>query len=260
MSGKSQELEQELGRLIAKGDLLYCALAKQVGRSDKRFLKALEEKEVKLPVFSREYEDWYSVALRVVAQVLPDRLSDFILQYKNEKRKSIDFLTYTISDALLGLQTSRAGEVIADASAALGKFERQVSILKSAQAAFNSSLTNLAGMLQADLFDSELEAAAELGARGFFRAAGAMAGVVLEKHLAHVCELHTLKSGKKHASIGDLNQVLKDAAIIDIAKWRFVQHLADIRNLCDHKAVREPTNDDIAELVEGVAKIIKTVN
>ena len=260
MSGKSQELAEELSRLVAKGDLLYYALGKQVGKIDQRLLKVIEEEKVKLPIFNQEYEGWYSVALRVVAQIIPDRLSDFIVQYKNEKRKSIDRLTYTISDALLGIQTSRAGDVIADSSAALGKLERQVSILKSAEAAFKSSLTNLVGVLQADLFDSELEAAAELGTRGFFRAAGAMAGVVLEKHLAHVCELHRLRSGKKHPSIGDLNQVLKDAAIIDTAKWRFVQHLTDIRNLCDHKGVREPTKGDIAELVEGVARTIKTVN
>jgi hypothetical protein len=38
----------------------------------------------------------------------------------------------------------------------------------------------------ASLFDSELDAALELGHKGFSPAAGAMAGVVLEKHLAEV--------------------------------------------------------------------------
>jgi uncharacterized protein (UPF0332 family) len=84
--------------------------------------------------------------------------------------------------------------------------------------------------------------------------------VVLEKHLSHACDGHSLKSSKKHPSIGDLNQLLKDSGVIDTAKWRFIQHLADLRNLCDHKKDREPTKEDIAELVEGVGSVIKTVS
>ena len=39
-------------------------------------------------------------------------------------------------------------------------------------------------LVQADLFDSELDAADELGKKKFTRAAGALAGVVLERHLS----------------------------------------------------------------------------
>ncbi len=48
----------------------------------------------------------------------------------------------------------------------------------------------------ADLFDSELESAKELSKKGFLRAGGALAGVVLEKHLAQVMTNHGLKSKK----------------------------------------------------------------
>ena len=114
-------------------------------------------------------------------------------------------------------------------------------------------------MLQADIFDSELEAARELAKKGFVRGGGAIAGVVLEKHLGHVCKMHNLKSRKKHLTISDYYQLLKENEIIDTAKWRFIQHLGDLRNLCDHNKDREPTKDDVQELVEGVGKIIKTV-
>ena len=109
------------------------------------------------------------------------------------------------------------------------------------------------------MFDSEIDSAKELTKKGFLRGAGAIAGVILEKHLGHICENHGLKSRKKHPSISDFNQMLKDGQIIDTPKWRFIQHLGDIRNLCDHKKERDPTKDDLTELLEGVDKVIKTV-
>lgn len=36
--------------------------------------------------------------MQVVRQLLPDRYEDFVRQYKNDKRKETDSLTYTISD------------------------------------------------------------------------------------------------------------------------------------------------------------------
>jgi len=42
-------------------------------------------------------------------------------------------------------------------------------------------------------------------------------------------------------------------------QWRFIQHLADIRNLCDHSKADEPTAEQVDDLVKGVGKIIKTL-
>ena len=91
------------------------------------------------------------------------------------------------------------------------------------------------------------------------RAAGAIAGVVLEKHLDEVCVAHNIKITKKHPSIADLNEALKNASAIETPQWRFHQHLADIRNLCDHSKSAEPTVDQVSDLIEGVAKVTKTV-
>lgn len=191
---------------------------------------------------------------------MPDRLADFVALYKNDKRKDVDYLTYTISDYLINLQTTWGSEVTTDGSAALPKMQNQTSILKSASSRFVSSLFDLKEVLQADLFDSELEAAAELNKKGFTRGAGAVAGVVLEKHLAHICETHDLKTRKKHPTISDYNQMLKDSEVIETSRWRFIQHLGDLRNLCDHKKDRDPDKTDVAELIEGVDKVIKTVS
>jgi hypothetical protein len=259
MASKFEALKRKLASLVHQGELLYYAMADNIGKLPDNAKKDLEKQGIKLPCFELEYDTWYSEALRVVKQVIPDRTDDFVKQYKNEKRKEIDFLTYGISDYLLGLQTTRYGEVLADRSAAIPKMQIQNSILKSAEKRFESTLFDIQEVLQADLFDSELEAAKELAKNGFFRAGGAVAGVVLEKHLGHACENHRLKSRKAHPSISDYNQLLKEAEVIDITKWRFIQHLGDIRNLCDHGKDREPTKEDVLELVKGVEKVIKTV-
>jgi hypothetical protein len=115
--------------------------------------------------------------------------------------------------------------------------------------------------LQSDLFDSELEVARELSTKGFFRAAGAIAGVVLEGHLKQICMDHKL-SLPARATISTANDKLKGADVIDQAQWRFNQHLGDLRNLCDHKDGRkttaEPGREQMDDLIQGVAKVIKT--
>jgi hypothetical protein len=59
--------------------------------------------------------------------------------------------------------------------------------------------------------------------------------------------------------LGKLNEMLKQSNAIDIPTWRFIQHLTDLRNLCDHKLSSDPTKIQIEELIAGVRKITKTV-
>jgi len=94
--------------------------------------------------------------------------------------------------------------------------------------------------------------------KGFQRAAGAVAGVVLEEHLATVCEQHMIPM-PMNATISKLNDLLKEKEVLDLPTWRFIQRLGDLRNLCDHKRPQEPTVENIDELVAGARKVTKTV-
>ena len=129
--------------------------------------------------------------------------------------------------------------------------------MESLRSRFDSSLFEIKQLLQADLFDSELDAARELLKNGFLRASGAICGVILEKHLGQVCTNHSLSLRKKNPTINDYNQLLKDENAIDVPTWRLIQRLADIRNLCDHNKEREPKKDEIEDLINGVDKVIK---
>ncbi len=265
MSSNLDKYKSDLKRLCDLGALLDKALLKKCfseedlrKKAKKDFFKDFE----KLPNFDSTYQIWYSEAISIVNLLLPHRLDDFIHLYeKSKNRKDITYENYSIEDCLQGLVITRGfeKEVIVGTAAAIPRFRQQLVILNSAKRRFDSSLFDIKQIIQADLYDSECEAAKALNKHGFCRAAGAMAGVVLEKHLAQVCDNHKIHVGMKNPTISDLNQFLKTANIIEIPIWRFIQHLTDLRNLCDHNKKCEPTSSDVLELITGVEKIIKTL-
>lgn len=258
--------KKDLDSLLAKGNKLLLALQvecfpEQVERAFKSTEKAKEILKA-LPSFAETYQPWYSEAKVLIRQLLPDRLSDFVRYYEKPKpRKDITYENYRIEDYLQGLVVTRGWqkEKVVGPDAAIRQFHQQLAILESVKARFESSLFDIRQLVQADLFDSELGAAKELAKNKFTRAAGALAGVVLERHLAQVCENHGIKVTKQTPGIADLNNALKEANVIDVPQWRFVQHLADIRNLCDHDKKREPTTEQVDDLVARVTKITKTL-
>jgi len=258
----------DLAKLISLGDSLHmslqsrcqptefnAAVESQLGEKAKKFLASL-------PDFGSEYQRWYSEAKALIKQLLPDRLDDFVRHYEKPRpRKSISYESYRIEDCLQDLRVTRFGgeEVVVETSAGIPHVRQQLAILKAVEARFESSLFDIRQLVMADLFDSELDAASELAKHKFLRAAGAVAGVVLEKHLVQVCGNHSIKITKKNPGISDLNELLKSSNVVDVPQWRFVQHLADIRNLCDHDKTAEPTAEQVDDLVKGVAKVVKTL-
>lgn len=134
-----------------------------------------------------------------------------------------------------------------------------MNLVKAANDTLDSTLLDLKAVLQANLYDTEIEAAGALAKAGYLRASGAICGVFIEKHLLHVCNIHNITIRKKNPGISDLSQLLKDADVTTIPQWRFIQHLSDLRNICDHAKGREPTKEEIESLVAGAEKVLKTV-
>ena len=265
-----EQYKGDLGRLIAAGERLWMAMQYKCWPKEfeERVREEYGEKATPdflgdLPSFPDEYQAWYSEAKALVRQLLPDRSDDFSGYYEKPKtRKEITFESYRISDYLEGLRVTGSGfpaEEIVDPSAAIPRFKQQLAIVKAISNRFESSLFDIRQLVQADLFDSELEAAKALVKQGFLRGGGAMAGVVMEKHLAQVCENRKVKLPKKALTIGDFNDALKKAEAIDLPQLRFNQHLGALRNLCDHNKDAAPTKEQVNELVDGVMKLTKTL-
>ena len=210
--------------------------------------------------FISEYTVWYSEALPVIRAFLPDRLAEFESLYTSSA--SVNPSGYSIQDYLIRarllITPSNPSWFEQASEVARTKFMTQISILDSVRSRLDSILADIKGVLQADLFDSEMDAAKELLRNGYLRPSGVVAGVVLEGHLKKVCLDHGLKVGKD-STISTLNDALKDGGVIDVPQWRRIQHLGDLRNLCSHKKERDPTTEDVQMLLDGVNEVIKTL-
>jgi hypothetical protein len=268
MTTNIDHFKNDLDNLIKTGDHLLNSIQlecfpekfthevkNQLGEEAEEFLKTI-------PNFTDKYQSWFSEAIVLLQQILPARLPDFVRLYEKPKsRKNVSFENYRIEDCLQGLRVTQGytKEKVVGPEAAIPHFRQQLAIVKSMRKRFESSLFDIRQLVQADLFDSELDAAKELLRKKFTRAAGALAGVVLERHLNQVCVSHNITVSKKDPGIGDFNDLLKESGVFDIPQWRFIQHLADIRNLCDHSKTVEPAIEQVDDLITGVMKVIKTV-
>lgn len=256
--------KDNLDALVALGskmdlDITYRYLEDQ-GKLEEKHKKSAAEIKGAL---EKDYQRWFTESCAVIKQLLPDRLTEFDHLYKGDgKRKEINSATFNIQDWLNGIRsgTNAYGEKYYDDFAIVSmRFRTQHSILQSLESRFESTLFDIRQFVQADLFDSELDAARELMKHGFLRGAGAIAGVVLEKHLGQVAANHNITTRKKHPSISDYNDLLKNGGVLDVPGWRQIQRLGDIRNLCDHNKDRDPTKEETEELISGVEKFTKSL-
>jgi hypothetical protein len=211
----------------------------------------------KKPHFISEYQRWYSLALRVVEQLLPDRYSEFRNFYKDERRRGMDVETYGVADYIKGIRPLTMSQN-SQASSAMRCFQQQISILETAEERLESVLTDIGRSLHSEILDDELDAARNLLTASHVRSAGVVAGVALEGHLKKLIDDHKVSLRKK-ATLSNLNEALKDAGVYDVPQWRRIQHLTDVRNLCGHKGEREPKREEVEDLINETSKIVKTL-
>ena len=262
MESNLEKYRKEIRDLCADGYLLRCGLLNEMESpvTDKdleRFPDELVNK-IKSATFKDKYQKWYNASLVVIKQLLPDRLSDFVGAYHQDVKKEKTLSNYGIEDYMLGITLSQYSKE-ANNVFIRRKFEIQYQIVSSLTDRLDSSLFEIKQMVEADMFDSEIDAATMLADNGFLRGAGAICGVVLEKHLKSVALSHGLKIAKKAPSINDLNELLKNNDVIDVAQWRHIQFLGDLRNMCDHDKKPEPTKANLDDLISGVQKVLKTI-
>ena len=127
MKNIGQQIKEQLIALHNEGIEILLAEVEEKTRKVKKGEK--DDIQKPMPAIVR-YQSWYTKALPVVRQLIPERYQEFQEQYKLEKRKEIDYATYTISDYLIGLRVTRLGEDVVDPLSAFAtKFQQQIFIL-----------------------------------------------------------------------------------------------------------------------------------
>ena len=134
----------------------------------------------------------------------------------------------------------------------------QHTILQSVSSRIDGVLANVELAMFTEIKDAELSSCAQL-IKISPRAAGALAGVVLEGYLQKVASNHSITIRKKAPTVSDLNDPLKKEDVYDTPTWRKISFLADIRNLCSHKKTDEPSKEQVQELIDGVNWVTKNV-
>jgi len=251
-------IEKEFQSLIKEGKKLYFSMY-LLDEEGEAALKKAKVKIDNLPNFTLEYQAWYTKCYYLIKLVAPERLTDFEELYKKKKGKEPSLDTYCISDALLGTQITRGVVVLVKPINAMVKMEQQISILKSVKALTENYFYNLELEIRSDVLDSEMDSAYELLKKNFLRAAGSIAGVVLEKHFANIASQRNININKKTPTIADFNDKFKEESVYDVIEWRKVQYLGDIRNLCCHNKKIEPTEEQVRSLLDGVKHIIQNI-
>ena len=244
---QSDDIRAELDRLLEDARLIRKAIG------DSR----------KLERFSKQYQSWYSRALRVVSLLAPDRIGEFRSYYeRDQKHPSTAARYYRIQDYVMGFEPPHDiyGNPDWDVPNHVALvFQSQVNILSSVSTRIEGVLANITATALAGIHDQELASAAFLNKQSP-RAAGALPGVVLESHLQTVAANHSIPLRRARPTVADLNDPLRDAGIYDTAVWRKIQYLADIRNLCSHKKAKEPTQSEVAEMIAGVNWVLKNIS
>ncbi len=268
MNANFDTYKAKLKELIASGVLLKSAMQNEqypelVEQHFTEVLKLDYKKHAATwPVFASAYQPWYSQALEMVRLFLPSRLNDFTSRYEAPKgRKEVTQENYVIEDYLKEITVSSGldKKILAGPADAIPQFQLQMDILTAVSTRFETSLFDLKRSLQAELFDAELEAAVLLAKAQFFRSAGALCGVVLEKHLEQVRVSRDIKAPKKTMAITDYIQLFKSHEVIGFPEARLLQSPAETRNECLKNKKIEPTPSEIGDMISGVDKVIKTL-
>jgi hypothetical protein len=243
-----EQIKQELKKLATEMSEILNLIIKTRDDSPENYANALFS-------FSKGYQNWYSRAVKIVSLLGADRLDEFRSYYLgDQKRKSVQFSNYSIQDYIKGIEP-RGFDI---PSVLVLRLVAQRDILNSLASRIDGVLSDVEGHLLADLQDEELRAAQKLIDISP-RAAGALAGVVLERHLQRAAQNHAIPITKKHPTIADLNDPLKNAGVYELATWRRIQLLADLRNLCSHSKDKDPTKDEVKDLISGVGWVVKTI-
>lgn len=189
----------------------------------------------------KRYEIWFAITKRIINQY-SDKYDTFESNYQG------------VINCITGKPTLSNKNAFFDSF--IDIFDKQVNILRTVIPIISLNETNFKKIITADLLDSELSQAEQLYKHEYFRASGSIAGVVLERYLKTLCEVNQVDIGEKDTIEPLATKLYKSEKIpeFDITLFKSIQHLASIRNKCDHPK-EEPKQHEVRELLDKVKKI-----
>lgn len=115
-------------------------------------------------------------------------------------------------------------------------------------------LVSLKHLIQAEVFDSELEQAKDLLASGYKLASAVICGAVLETTLRDLCDSNSIARGKLDA----MNGQLAKAGVYSRLQQKRITAIADIRNNAAHGNPDEFSNADVENMIRDVEGFLRS--
>lgn len=247
-------LQKELEILINEGKelmVMFYYKAQKSFRFSEEEYKIIKKYGTKDFVLEKAYNSFYTRTLLVLSKILPERLDEFKECYiSNNPNTLYDISRYLLHVQCINLKGSY--EIYA-----IKQFERQLGFLEAAKDLINTTCYNIENDIRYHVYIDELDAAEHLLKRNYIRAAGSVAGVVLENHLKVVCKSISNIDLDGNETLSKYNALLKNQ-IGDIL-WGRIDAISRIRNLCDHAKDSNPTKNDVQFLINETKEIIREV-
>ncbi|MFL0802024.1 MAG: hypothetical protein K6L80_16375 [Agarilytica sp.] len=138
----------------------------------------------------------------------------------------------------------------------MSMFNAQKAILVASKEDFDGGyLSSYKAIVQADVFDTELEQANELLQSGYFVAAAVVTGVVLETALRELCDRTNIPVGK----LDKMNADLAKAAVYSKVTQKQITAYAGIRNSAAHGNSSEFSKSDVEQMVPAVEQFLSLI-
>jgi hypothetical protein len=139
-------------------------------------------------------------------------------------------------------------------------FTTNYSLLQQMKAVFMAAkedfeggyLNSVRNLVQAEVFDNELDQAKELLNSGYASAAAVIAGVVLETTIRNLCSDNGLASGK----LDKMNADLAKQSVYNSLVQKRITALAGIRNSAAHGKTEEFNKDDVSAMIDEIERFV----
>ena len=199
--------------------------------------------------FIRLYAAWYAQAAQLVHDFLPESTFDVF------KNAHIDGVyspkSYCESSSDMGVTGKKVMKK---------RLNFMLGVFSTIRPRLEKTIFQLYSEIRTKVFTSELDACKSLLEQAKdrrkagentelpVRATGAIAGVVLERHLVSVASGRGITI-KPRATLGSLVKTLADGQVIDSMYEDRLKACTKIRNKCDHALKDKPTVEDVQHLI-----------
>ncbi len=138
-------------------------------------------------------------------------------------------------------------------SGSLTKFKALKAVFLATKEDFDGGyLSSYKAIVQAEVFDNELEQANELLKSGYYVAAAVIGGVVLETALRELCDREIIPHGK----MDKMNADLTKAGVYSKIVQKQITVFAGIRNSAAHGNNEEFTKGDVEQMLPAIEQFL----